>query len=495
MNICSVTFVLFIACTAILYHALPRQALRQACLSAANLAFLISWMPHYRSPAGIWSWLALGAFLGGTYLAIKAIKSHPATYWVCLTIGSVLAAFLIVKRYEFLKGLLPASVWEHPIELIGISYMLFKFIHVFVDQWQGQLQPISFTSYANYQLGFFTLLAGPIQRYNEFYGFWQGTNSAAISQRDSLLGWNRLLTGILKMGIIAPLAWHFFERGGAVVEGDTRLLERLIVNFYAYPIYLYFNFSGYTDAVIGSAQLLGCRLPENFNYPFLARNVLDFWNRWHITLSHWIRDYVFMTSYKAAAQRLPHLTKPLGFVLMFTSLLVAGIWHGSTAGFAWFGAIHGLGAAANQMQADRLKAWLGREGYKRYLRSKTVQCLAILLTFHFVCFSFLCFSGRFDREVEILRLLNSQHTWTAELASLVSAKAAVLGLVLLPVFLLALWYHESWPTLANRWLERLSRTTVRLYGLIFVESVVVTCMFFCFWAWQQTSPVLVYMKF
>ena len=73
--------------------------------------------------------------------------------------------------------------------------------------------------------------------------------------------------------------------------------------FYAYPAFVYFNFSGYTDIVIGAGRLFGLGLPENFNRPYLARNTVDFWNRWHITLSTWIRDYVFMASYKWAAAR------------------------------------------------------------------------------------------------------------------------------------------------------------------------------------------------
>ena len=149
-----------------------------------------------------------------------------------------------------------------------------------------------------------------------------------------------------------------------------------MIFFYSYAIFMYFNFSGYCDIVIAAAKLIGLTLPENFNRPYVARNVIDYWNRWHISLTHWIRDYVFMSSYKVVVKRSPARAKQLGYGLLFLSLFLAGVWHGSTAGFAVFGAIHGIGAATNQFYADTLRSWLGREGFNKYLRNRFYRVAA-----------------------------------------------------------------------------------------------------------------------
>lgn len=181
------------------------------------------------------------------------------------------------------------------------------------------------------------------------------------------------------------------------------MVLRFVVYIYSYPFYLYWNFSGYTDIMIGCSRLLGFDLPENFARPYLARNVIDFWNRWHISLTHWIRDYVFMTSYKRVAERHPARAKVCGYGLLFLSLLLAGCWHGPGANFAVFGTLHGLGVAVNQAYGDTLKAVLGRPGYQRYQKSPAIRWAAVALTFHFVCFTFLFFSTDCRTAVGILR--------------------------------------------------------------------------------------------
>ena len=184
--------------------------------------------------------------------------------------------------------------------MIGLSYMLFKFIHMAVDQSEGQLAPFTFATYANYQLLCFTLTAGPIQRYNDFYAYWTAESLPDWDGRDVVVSWSRLLTGMIKVGLIAPLAWDVFERSRSqlLLQPGVEVLPRFAAFFYSYPVFLYFNFSGYTDIVVAAARLIGLTLPENFDRPYLARNIIDFWNRWHISLTHWIRDYIFMASYK-----------------------------------------------------------------------------------------------------------------------------------------------------------------------------------------------------
>jgi len=137
--------------------------------------------------------------------------------------------------------------------------------------------------------------------------------------------------------------------------------------------------------------LLGLRQPENFDRPYLARNVLDFWNRWHITLTHWIRDYVFTTSYKWVATHWSRYASIIGYGLMFTALFLAGMWHGPGRNFIVFGALHGVGVASAQMYGDFLRRRLGRQRFKAYLANRWFRLAGIAVTFNYVCFTFLFF--------------------------------------------------------------------------------------------------------
>ncbi len=398
MNICSLEFFLGCCLAPILFHLLPGKLPRQLFLSALNLAFLWTFVPN-RS-----SWICFALFIGGTYVILWLIRRRPSGIVVFMSIAGVLAVFLLVKKYTFLQAIVPNKLWDHFIVMIGLSYMLFKFIHVLVDSWQGQLDHYTFLSYANYQLSFFSLVAGPIQRYNDFHRYWVQMDPGPGDTIQILQAWNRLLTGFIKMGGFASVALYFYNTANENWEpqSQSRMLLRFLVLFYSYAFYLYFNFSGYMDIVIGSGRLFGFELPENFNQPYLARNVIDFWNRWHITLTHWIRDYVFMTSFKLSVEWLPRWSKFFGYFLVFLSLFLAGVWHGSTANFAIFGLIHGIGAMIVEMYGDLLKWAFGREGYKRYQKIEWIRWIAIVITFHYFCFSLLFFAMNAQQVLTIL---------------------------------------------------------------------------------------------
>ena len=275
MNVCSPEFFLGCCLAPILFHLLPGKLPRQLFLSALNLAFLSTFISSRRS------WVSFALFIAGTYFILWLIRRRPSGLLMFLSIIGVLAAFVLVKKYTFLEPLVPERIWDHHIEMIGLSYMLFRFIHVLVDTWQGQLERCTLFSYANYQLGFFSLVAGPIQRYNDFHRYWELMDPGPGDRMQILLAWNRLLTGMIKMGGLGPIVLYVNNSAGENwgEQPSGQLLIRFLIFFYSYAIFLYLNFSGYMDIVIGCARLFGFELPENFNWPFLARNVVDFWNR------------------------------------------------------------------------------------------------------------------------------------------------------------------------------------------------------------------------
>ncbi len=496
MSVASLWFLAFIAIVAIVYHLCAWVKLRQALLSAVNLGFLYTWVPNWSS------WGVFVLVIVGTYLLVRLAKRRPSGWFVFATIASLLAAFAILKRYAFLEWVLPADLWNHPIELVGISYMLFKFIHVFVDQWQGQLASFDLITYANYQLAFFTLVAGPIQRYNDFQRFWSEMGVKPASTSETLHSWNRILTGLVKIGPVAAGAWYVFEEAGNRFEPLRTQYPLLwfLAYMFAYPVFLYFNFSGYTDVVIGAAQLLGFRLPENFNRPYLARSVVDFWNRWHISLTHWIRDYVFMTSYKVAAERFPAWSKYIGMGLLFFALFVAGVWHGSTGGFAVFGALNGLGAAVNQVYAEILKKMLGRDGFKRYQNNRAIQAVAILLTLCYESFCLLFFSSGIEKALNLIRAAVSGSNWSfLENPSLRSLglKLLLVGVPLLALLVTGLYWKRQAILGGLAALQtRFANSLGFLYTFVlWCKAALVTVVLLFSWAIAERDPVVVYMRF
>ncbi|MGO9469311.1 MAG: MBOAT family O-acyltransferase [Isosphaeraceae bacterium] len=492
MNVCSIAFIVFSGVLAIFWQLVPGKRWRQISLSVVNVAFLAPFVPNRRS------WVCLALFILATYAAIRLARSRPSRRLAYLVLGAAIASFVFVKRYTFLEWVLPAALLDHAVVVVGLSYMLFKFIHVFVDMQQGQIESFSLASYANYQLAFFTLLAGPIQRFNDFHRSWAEIDPEPDDQRETWLCWNRLLLGLLQMGALAPLAWELFDRAAWRLDQQpvNNSLWWFAVYLYAYPVYLYLNFAGYTDVVLGSARLLGFRLPENFNRPYLARNIPDFWNRWHMTLTHWIRDYVFMTSYKSAAERLPNWSKISGYMLLFMSLTVAGVWHGSTGGFAVFGLLQGLGALVSQVYGDGLKSLLGRPGFQRYLRNRALECAAIVVTFNFVCFTLLFFSSGASGAVGILGAVGSHWGASGWASAPFSGRLMPVMLAVSPLFILCvLWRKEAIFALLYRIGQRLTQSARPLRGVVIAETVLVVFLLVFFWAFNQKDPVVVYLRF
>ena len=162
MNLGSLQFLIACAFAAVVFQSIPWAGPRRFFFTLCNAAFLFTLVPN------LVSWYCLAGFLVGTYALVKLAGIMPSRWVVALGLVVVLGAFVVLKQYAFAMWFLPAAlVWDQEliiVEVVGLSYVLFKFIHVFVDQAQGQLAPITLLRYANYQLAFFTITAGPIQR-------------------------------------------------------------------------------------------------------------------------------------------------------------------------------------------------------------------------------------------------------------------------------------------------------------------------------------------
>jgi alginate O-acetyltransferase complex protein AlgI len=267
---------------------------------------------------------------------------------------AVLAAFKLttVLRFGPLGGVLP----------LGISFYTFNLVSYGLDVRRGRTAPAtSFLSLAAYSTFFPTVTAGPLLRYDHFHTQEAGPRSVDADLLE--FGVLNLIVGLAKKALVAdPL--------GAAVEPLFADYERLGLDAWlavlGYAYQLYFDFSGYTDMAIGAGAMLGFRLPPNFNAPYTAVHITDFWQRWHMTMSQWFRDYLFLPLSRALLRRRPSLegAESVRAVCLVFTMIVIGLWHGTTWSFLAWGLFHGLllaGHARIRLVRDfSIPAWASR---------------------------------------------------------------------------------------------------------------------------------------
>jgi D-alanyl-lipoteichoic acid acyltransferase DltB (MBOAT superfamily) len=228
-----------------------------------------------------------------------------------------------------------------------------------------------------------------------------------------------ILGGLFKKVIIANYLSSDFVDGVFRAPADFSSLD-LLLGMYAYAIQIYCDFSAYTDIAIGVANLLGYQFPENFNQPYRALSVQDFWRRWHITLSNWLRDYLYIRLGGSRGGRIRT------YVNLMVTMLLGGLWHGASWNFVLWGGLHG-----GALVVERAFGWTGAP------RSRLAAVLAWALTFHFVCLTWVFFrSPSSDATLAYLATLFSGASWSTTMTPLT---AVVLALGALTQVLPARW--------------------------------------------------------
>ena len=358
---------------------------RNLVFLSVNLLFLYSLL---LGPAGTASTLVF-CLIGFGLTRLIAVRPRWGLAAVLVVFVSL---FVYMRRYAFLDWVLPESWMAQALSTIGLSFMFFKIVHVMVDVASGTLGTMTLTSYLNYCLNFTTFVMGPIQRYQDFSEQWierRGALEARIGPHmDALL---RILFGLTKAYVLAE--W-FQQRA---LQPDTDLLELslagLFVKVYAFYFFLYLNFSGYCDVAIGVGSLIGVKPPENFNLPFLSRNVSEFWQRQHRSLTLWLTDYVFSPFYKWSlgfSWFRGHSLVAVGTALMVT-MLVSGLWHGTTLGFLLFGLTHGAFLVIYRVWDALLQKSWGTAGVRAFRSRWPVRFAGTALTFNATAFAFVFF--------------------------------------------------------------------------------------------------------
>lgn len=271
------------------------------------------------------------------------------------------------------------------IGFIGISYITFKTVQMIIETYDGLIKSISVINFTYFLLFFPSFSSGPVDRSRNFENHAQN----AID-RNTYAG-EYLTEGIIR--ILKGVAYKFLIGNLINALWMTKIPEAHsfinTVNYmYAYSLYLFFDFAGYSHMAIGTGRILGVKLPENFDAPFISRNMKEFWNRWHMSLSFWFRDYIFTRFVMESVRKKRFKSRyTASYIAYFLNMTIMGVWHG----FKIFYVIYGVYMALALIITDYVQR--KSKLYKKYKNKTWWKYCAIVLNFHVACFGLLLFSG------------------------------------------------------------------------------------------------------
>lgn len=354
--------------------------------TTARLLFvsLFSYYFYYKS-SGFYFFL-LGIVTVSDFLLARWMY-RTETSWkrkliVCCSLCFNLGLLCYFKYTNFFYEML-APLWHgtyHPLDIflpVGISFFTFQSLSYTIDVYRKDLKPLSnLLDYVFYVSFFPQLVAGPIVRARDFIP--QIRQPLYVSPEMFGQGVFFIVSGLFKKAVISDYISVNFEERIFDNPGLYSGLENLF-GVYGYALQIYCDFSGYSDMAIGIALLLGFRFPINFNSPYKADSVTDFWHRWHISLSTWLRDYLYIS---LGGNRKGKIRTYLN---LFLTMLLGGLWHGASWNFIVWGGLHGVALAVHKY----VRSLLGRA--KNYRSTGWKRFFAVVLTFHFVCFCWIFF--------------------------------------------------------------------------------------------------------
>jgi len=380
----SLPYAVFLPVVLLLYYALPSYKAQNRFLLAASWFFYGWWD---------WRFLALIGFSTAVDFVV-AQRIHTAAgparkRWLWVSLGMNLGILGFFKYFNFFAGsfvLMARQVGWSPGWLtlnivlpVGISFYTFQTLAYTIDVYRKQLQPTGdWVDFALYVSFFPQLVAGPIERAQALLP--QLQSPRRVDVHDLRAGFSLILIGLVrKVGIadaVAPDVDRIFR------NPTTHSEAALLLGLYLFALQIYGDFAGYSSIARGSARLLGIDLLRNFDQPYLATNITDFWRRWHRSLSFWLRDYVYIPL--GGSRHGPLKT----YRNLFLTMLIGGLWHGASWTFVLWGALHGAFLAVHKLWlGDQRKTEPGWTTPGDWLRNG----LSIFATFHLVLFAWLFF--------------------------------------------------------------------------------------------------------
>jgi algI len=355
------------------------STLAKAFLVSASLFFYAYWSVYYLP-------ILLGSIIFNFFIS-KFLAKHHSKAILVFGIVCNLALLGYFKYADFLISNLNAIANTnlsllHIALPLALSFVTFQQIAYLVDSYNKQTKENSFLNYCLFITFFPQLIAGPIVHHKEMMPQFTNKFNLIKNYKFIALGLFVFSMGLFKKSVVADI-FSIFTNTGFDVEGNLTFLQAWATSL-SYTFQLYFDFSGYCDMAIGLALLFNIRLPINFNSPYKALNIQDFWHRWHITLSCFLRDYIYI---------------PLGgnrggqsrtYLNLFLVFLIGGLWHGAAWTFVVWGALHGVAIVIH-------RCW-------QKLNFKLNKIIAWIITFNFVNFTWIFFRAKsFEDAMKVIR--------------------------------------------------------------------------------------------
>jgi D-alanyl-lipoteichoic acid acyltransferase DltB (MBOAT superfamily) len=341
-------------------------AARRTLLAAVNVSFLVLLLG--------WRSIDLFGAIVVTWLTLLAVARPRLRLLFTALAAAALVGLFLVHKLPAVADALSVTGLAYVLGVIGYSYVALRVVEVVRAVFEGRHEPPDLISTINYLLPFHMLAAGPIQSYDDFVEHRDDRFEPAA--KDVFVASERIASGLFKKFVLAHLLQTFFLTD--LKTGGVYFLLEMQVTF----IWLFLDFSAYSDVASGIGVLIGVATPENFNRPLLARNVIDFWERWHISLSQFIRRNIFIPLQTFLMRRNDARTPLLSACLAIgVSFVLCGLWHGLGVGFLVWGGIQAGGLIAARVYGHVLEKRLGRAGVKTYLRSPWAHAVGVLMTF------------------------------------------------------------------------------------------------------------------
>jgi D-alanyl-lipoteichoic acid acyltransferase DltB (MBOAT superfamily) len=366
---------LFLPVTLAVYFLLGRRQLHEIAITwlvACSLFFYAWWNPAYLA-------LLVGSILFNYGFGL-ALTRRPGVGGRWLLAAGVAANLGVLGYFKYANFFLEnvGRITGSPLQLeavilpLGVSFITFQKIAYLVDAWQGRTREYNFLHFCLFVTFFPQLIAGPIVHHRDVMPQFTQRALHVFRHENLSVGLSIFLFGLFKKVVIAdslaPFATPIFS---AAASGAVLTPAEAWTGALAYAFQLYFDFSGYSDMAIGLARMFGVKLPLNFHSPYKATSIIDFWRRWHMTLSRFLRDYLYIPlggNRHGPARR---------YLNLFATMLLGGLWHGAAWNFVVWGALHGFYLFVNHAWRALLKA-LGLESLARV---RVYRVAAGLLTF------------------------------------------------------------------------------------------------------------------
>ena len=437
MLLSSSTYFIFLVAIFFLYWPLSELSSRMELLKGrglaialilfANLYFYAKWDLMYLAliPAAATCDFLLG--LGLQFSESQRMRKVLVSASIVMNLG-LLATFkympFFLGNWAHVTGTkAPEWHWSLPLSL---SFYVFQSLTYTIDLYRRDAKGTdSYLTHLAAVTFFPTILAGPITRVSSLVdqlGKRKFLETAESGRALFLIGMGLTKKLLIADYLGANLVNRIFDFPNLYTGSET------LIAVYAYALEIYCDFSGYTDIALGSALLLGIKLPPNFNRPYAAENIADFWRRWHISLSNWLRDYLYFSLPGKRSKIAPYIN------LMLT-MMIGGLWHGASWTFVVWGALHGVGLAAVRYVQT---TWPAEKNavvplWWRYGR--------IVLTFHFVAFAWIFF--RASNLENALQILSRIASLTISFANVSGPLLLILAIAILALYVPKRWYDAS----------------------------------------------------